>query len=146
MQFAEGNWTGGAYSDAAGKFSHCAATAPYKSGTSLAVMVDRNLHWSLGIVTSDDPFTAGKRMPLQFRIDDGPWLSATGSAISTFAVTIPMADNSNLIRMFRHGRVLEVAGVRSILGYNLTNTNSLMQDLAHCVLDRLAIEKPRRPR
>ena len=44
-----GNWSGGAFTnDQTGAFSGCIASAPYKSGITVFVMVSANVSWNLG--------------------------------------------------------------------------------------------------
>lgn len=46
-----GNWSGGAFThDTTGAFTGCVASAPYKSGITVVVMVSPEVTWNLGFV------------------------------------------------------------------------------------------------
>ncbi|HKR58927.1 MAG TPA: serine protease [Pyrinomonadaceae bacterium] len=141
-EFSSTDWTGGAYSsDATGSFSHCAASGDYKSGITMFVAVSRDYSWSLGFAHPDWKLTKGKKIPLKFRIDRGPWLEAIANAIDSKFVGIPMAGEETLVSLFRFGRRMQVYDYYNHFYFDLDGTNKLLQDLASCVEYQLSMEK-----
>jgi S1-C subfamily serine protease len=141
--FNFGNWTGGAYSnDSNGVFSHCVASAPYNSGLTLSVFVNRSYAWGIGLIAPNWHLAVGSKIPLQLRIDRGLWVGVTADVILPYAVDIPMRSDDSIISAFRYGRLLQIYDGRRSYFFNLTGTSKLVANLAKCVGYELALESP----
>lgn len=140
---ASGNWSGGAYSnDATGVFSHCALSAPYQSGITMYIFVDRDYSWAIGFSSPNWNLNLRSQIPLKFRIDNGPWLDATANVITRHGISVPMSNENSLIAAFRQGRLLRVFDGKSNFWFSLSGTSRAVGDLASCVQTQLALEPP----
>ena len=129
-----GNWLLGAYSDdATGAFSHCAASATYKSGIVMLLAVHKNYSWSMGFSNPAWSLNPGNQYPISFTVDRVPTLSARAIALSSNQVGVPLADSVTLFNIFRHGRLLTVFGGNQTFQFVLTDTSFLLPALLRCV-------------
>lgn len=131
--FRVGNWFAGAYARE-GAFSHCAATASYKSGVSVLFSISRNYAWSIGFINSDWHYDIGHRMTVVFAVDNLPSMKATGVAATSRMIEIELKDSSALFNLFKKGQILRVAGTKSVFEFNLTGTSQLLDSLLQCVV------------
>jgi hypothetical protein len=106
---ANGAWVGGAYSDDhTHQFSHCAATASYRSGIFMTVSIGRDYGWILGFASDAWNFQTGQQIPLSMAFDGrSPW-SGTARAINLHMAIVPMAINSDLINAFRGAYQMQI--------------------------------------
>ena len=135
-------WSGGAFAnDQTGQFSGCIASAPYKSGITMLVMINRNLGWSLGFADPSWNLRPGDKIPLSMGFDgQNPW-SGNAGVLNAHMVTVPMAPDSALISAFRGAYQMQVQAAGRTFPFNLGGTSRLMLELAHCVDTQLAIER-----
>lgn len=141
-----GMWHGSAYSDdKTSQFSHCAAFAPYRSGITMFVSINRAFGWTLGFADPAWNFKPNEQIPLLMTFDGGnPW-SGSAFAMDAHMVRVPMADDSALINAFRATYVMKVVAAGQTFGFNLDGTSRLMVQLGQCVQTRLAIERGEPP-
>src|SRR3954454_5740310 len=68
-----GGWSGGAFTDdQSGAFTGCIASAPYKSGITVFVMVRANVTWNLGFLHNDWSLNPGSAFPIVITFDGRP--------------------------------------------------------------------------
>ena len=104
-----GSWSGGAYTNnATGAFSHCAASARYKSGISLLFAVTRGRQWSMGFTNGGWQLRPGRKYPVRFQVDNGPILKATATAKTQKLVQVFLPPKDALFRHFRTGGQLKI--------------------------------------
>lgn len=128
-----GAWKGGAYTNnATGAFSHCAASARYKSGISLLFAVTRGRQWSMGFTNGGWELRPGRKYPVRFQVDNGPILKATATAKSGKLVQVFLPPQNRLFRHFRTGGQLKVIAGAKRMRFNLTGTNRLLSKLYRC--------------
>ncbi len=129
-----GNWAGGSYTnDNTGNFSHCAASATYRHGTSLHVAVNADFSWTLAFSNSSWTMPIGNDVTINLWFDGAGPITVKGKVADRTLVVVPMPDNSALIRAFREGSQMQsvIGGVR--INFALTTTSRLIPELATCV-------------
>src|SRR5579864_6728594 len=138
-----GAWIGDAYTnDQSGTFSHCAASAGYKSGITMAVSVDRNYNWALGFLSKAWSLTPGTEIPITLVFDQTEPLSVTGIITNSSPpiVRVAMPDNSVIINRFREAHLLTALAKGQYFRFSLNGTSALLPMLASCVRTELTIE------
>jgi hypothetical protein len=97
-----GNWSGGAFTnDQTGAFTGCIASASYKSGITVFVMVGANVTWNLGFTNSNWSLKPGATFPIVLTFDGRSPINVNGRVISAQTVSVDMPDASDLIKQFR---------------------------------------------
>src|SRR5262249_42282955 len=136
--FPSGAWTVVADADdKTNEFADCFAATVYADDIILVVMIDRNYSWGLAFSGKKWHLKPGSRIPLKFRIDTSPWFDATAAVVAENMVYLPMAEETTLVELFRHGRVLQLYD-GGMFDFDLTGTARLMIDLAACVQTELS--------
>lgn len=131
-----GNWQGGAFSnDQNGTFSHCAASARYKSGITLVFSVSNDRVWSMGFSSSTWNLNRGSSYPVRYWVDSGEVLSGTAYAKTDKLAQVILPANSSLFGAFRQGQMLRVAAEHQTLAFRLTDTSDLLNTLLQCSRD-----------
>ena len=106
-----GAWSGGAYTDDGGEFSHCAAGSGYASGVSLIVGRNANNSWLLGFGSPRFRYTKGNTIPIDVTFDGQTQarLFATAGSESLATAILP----PNVARDFQKSSLMvAVAGIR----------------------------------
>ena len=128
-----GSWTGGAYTnDQTGAFSHCAASAEYRSGIVLLFSVTRDQQWSMGFSKPSWQLTPGKEYPVQYKVDRGRVLEGTAVARSKSLAQVMLPAKNNLFHSFRRGKILRVGAAQEVLEFALTGTSRMLSRLLRC--------------
>ncbi len=141
-EFTVGHWVGAAYSDdTTGAFSACVAGADFPSGLTMMVTVGRNYGWAWGFSGPSWRFRVSQQFNLAFKIDYGPWLNATATAVQADALQVILPADSALVEMFRHGQTLYLSDGTNTLSFDLTGTRALVARLALCVGSQLSAEQ-----
>lgn len=138
-----GGWSGGAYSDdQTGSFSHCAASANYRSGVSLLFSVSNDEAWSMGFSSQSWSLVPGNRYPVQFRIDRGTVIDGVAVARNPKLAQVVLPANNRLFQSFRRGNILRVAAAKKVLEFRLTDTSKLLSRLLDCARHFAAKAEP----
>lgn len=131
-----GNWSGGAFTNNnTGAFSHCAASARYKSGITLVFSISNNRQWSMGFSSPSWNFTQGTTYPVRYWVDDGQVLNGTALAKTQTLAQVFLPANSSLFVAFKGGQMLRVAAAQQTLSFRLTDTDALLSALLRCSRD-----------
>ena len=129
-----GNWGGGAFtSDQDGAFTGCIASAPYKSGISLVVMVTPKVTWNLGFTRDNWALKSGTSFPIVLTFDGRAPFNVTGAVIGEHAVSVNMPDNSDLIKQFRASRTMSAFAQGNLFQFSLDQTGLVLPALVNCV-------------
>lgn len=137
--FYVGEWRAGAFTnDKTRQFSHCAAWAPYRSGISFFVSIDREFNWRLAFSHPRWQLRQGQTIPFALTFDGAGPVRVEGSASSRDLVMIRMPVNSVLINAFRQARLMEAYAMGERFGFKLDGTSRLMPALVDCVKTNLA--------
>jgi S1-C subfamily serine protease len=126
-----GNWTGGAFSDESGAFSHCAATATYANGIILVVGQNTNNTWLLSFASPGFKFNKGDTLSIDVTFDGQSQARLFASANSNIMVTATLPPN--VARTFQKSSLMVAQAGRSTVQFNLTSTGPLLASLAACV-------------
>jgi hypothetical protein len=131
-----GNWNGGAFSnDSTGKFSHCAASARYKSGITLLFSVTADRVWSMGFSSPTWQLTPNTTYPVRYRVDEGQYLEGRAVAKNNQLAQVFLPANDSLFAAFRLGGMLRVEAEKQTLLFRLTDTVDLLAALLRCARD-----------
>ncbi len=131
-----GNWDGGAFTnDSTGAFSHCAASARYKSGITLLFSVTGDGVWSMGFSSPTWQLTANTTYPVRYRVDEGEYIQGTALAKNAQLAQVFLPRNDSLFAAFRFGGMLRVEAERQTLSFRLTDTSELLSTLLRCARD-----------
>lgn len=140
-RFSHGNWDGVAMKDLDGRFGHCEASAIYRRGHILTVVVSRHYGWGIAITHEDWDYAVDREIELRVRIDRGAWRRFAGKAVDEQTVLIPLTDDDSLVTPFRRGRYMDVSDGKVTLSFALTGTNVLFARLVECVATELDLEE-----
>ncbi|WP_346906558.1 hypothetical protein [uncultured Roseibium sp.] len=128
-----GNWNGGAYTHTqTGEFSHCAASANYKSGVTLVFAINRDLTWALGLANDSWKLTEGDTYPVQYRLDRGKTYEGTATAIAPNQVKIQLPGDDSLFNRFRRGNMLTIVAANQTMRFSLNQTSKMLSSLFNC--------------
>jgi hypothetical protein len=128
-----GNWLLGAYSDQNSAFQHCAASVTYHSGVTVFFSINRNYQWSIGFSHPRWKYIVGRPFSVTFAVDESAPITASGHVFIPTGVEVNLDPTSALFNLFRHGRLLRVAGTQSVFQFYLTGTNAVLTSLLECV-------------
>src|SRR5215475_1360683 len=115
-----GNWTGGAFSDESGAFSHCVATATYANGIILIVGQNTNNTWLLSFASPGFKFNKGETLSIDVTFDGQSQARLFASANSDIMVTATLPPN--VARTFQKSSLMVAQAGRSTVQFNLTST------------------------
>jgi hypothetical protein len=118
-----GNWSGGAFTnDQTGAFTGCVASAPYKSGITVFVMVSSNVTWNLGFLHNGWSLKPGSTFPIVLTFDGRSPFNVDGRVISAHSVSVDMPDTSDLIKQFRASTTMSAFAQGNLFQFNLRIT------------------------
>jgi hypothetical protein len=132
---AIGNWSGGAFTnDQTGAFTGCIASAHYKSGVTMFVMVSAKATWNLGFTHNNWSLKPGAAFPIVLTFDGRSPFNVNGRVISDHTVSVDMPDTSELIRQFRASTTMSAFAEGNLFQFNLDKTAILLPALVNCVV------------
>jgi hypothetical protein len=127
-------WSGGAFTDdKTGEFSNCIASASYKSGIIVGVLVSKTYNWALAFSHPSWALARGQRFPIVLSFDGRNTFNVEGIAVSRITVMVPMPENSALIKSFRLARTMSAFAQGNLFQFNLNGTAVLLPALVTCV-------------
>ena len=126
-------WRLGAYTDdKSGKFSHCAASAPYKSGITMFFAVSNDFTWRVGWSHPDWRFTVGQQVDLSMYVDGAGPYKVTGIAKTKDLALAELAATTALFDAFRKGFLLTVNAQGNTYKFNLDGTFAALTEVLEC--------------
>lgn len=132
-KFKVGNWQGSIQINSqTGAFTHCVASAHYKSGISLLFSVNKNQQWSVGFSKVSWALPQGGQKEVRYQIDGGEILSGVAVAVTPQVARLSLPGNISLFNHMRRGRLLKVAVGDDVLEFKLTSTGRLLKTLTNC--------------
>lgn len=133
-QHLVGNWRIGAYTfDNTGGFSHCAASATYRSGISMVFALSGNHTWRIGWTHPNWVLTKGQRLDIALHVDGGPANWVTAVAVSQTIAYAELPANAALFDLFRRGYHLTVTAQGNRYEFNLEGTYAALTELGACI-------------
>ena len=132
-RFKIGNWDGGAYTnDKTGAFSHCAASASYRSGTTLIFSIHSDMNWAFGLVNNTWKLKVGETYPVRYWIDRSPDFVGTAQVVSEHQVKVALPGDDRLFYQIRRGRLMTVRTANDTMKFSLSSTNRMLSRLFEC--------------
>ncbi len=132
-RFKVNAWKGGVYtSNKTGEFSHCAASANYKSGITLFFSVTRTFNWQVGFAKPSWNMEIGKTYPVRYQVDRHKVFSGQARAATNKLAVIKLPAKAALFNQMRRGQVLYVKAGDDLLKFRLTSTKLLLSRLLRC--------------
>ncbi|WP_431301681.1 hypothetical protein [Sediminicoccus sp. BL-A-41-H5] len=119
-------------SPSTGQFTHCAASANYRSGITLLFSINSRTQWNIGFVHRDWTLSQGKDIPLQFNVDNAPPRPGVATAINTTHAVMGLPGDSQLFQQMRSGQMLFVTAAGQNFQFRLTGTSVVLQTLLRC--------------
>lgn len=126
-----GGWSLSAH-DRAGKFSHCAISAPYKSGIRMLFSVSGNQSWRVGWTHESWRFTKGQSVDLTLLVDNaGPFpLKAVAATENLALAELPAREE--LFDVMRKGNRMTVRAMGNTYAFNLDGTYAALSEVLNC--------------
>jgi hypothetical protein len=128
-----GNWYVSAHADPqTGQFSHCAATAVYRSGVNLLFGVSRSFAWSVGLHHDGWQLQPGATYPIQLLIDGAPIGTMQAHALDGQEVGVLLPEQAVLLDRMRRGRWLKVRAAGQDFDFQLEGSARMLDGLFGC--------------
>ena len=129
------NWSGAAYTfDTTGAFSHCVVSAPYVSGDTLFLSVNRDATVSVGVVSPNLKMQPGQEFPVSLYIDRrAPFYGQAVAQSSDFAILV-LPDFDSALTALQKGRLLVLDTPLGRGEYDLTGTHRALNETLNCVV------------
>ncbi len=126
-----GGWSLSAH-DRAGKFSHCAISAPYKSGIRMLFSVSGDQSWRVGWTHESWRFTKGQSVDLTLLVDNaGPFpLKAVAATENLALAELPAKEE--LFDVMRRGNRMTVRAMGNTYAFNLDGTYAALSEVLNC--------------
>jgi hypothetical protein len=126
-----GSWSGGAYTNDANAFTHCAAGGMYNSEVYVVLSKDNTGFWSIGFAKDTFRFAEGEKIALVISFDGQPEQNFNGFALSSDLAATALSDASLLAFRRSHSMTLSIMGL--IYNFNLPSTDRLAATVENCV-------------
>ncbi len=126
-------WRLSAYmSDSTGKFTHCAISAPYRSGISMIFAVSDDFSWRVGWTAEGWNLQTGQSVDLEMYFDGiGPY-RVTAKATTARLVLAELSGTTAIFDAFRKGYVLTVRTLGNKYAFNLDGTYAALSEVLDC--------------
>jgi hypothetical protein len=133
--------------DRSRQFSHCAATASYRSGVNLMFGISPNFTWRIGFSNSDWNLRPGQLIQVNYQIDRFERRSGVAEALQKDLVVLHLPNDANLFQQMRMGERVVFSTESQSYTFALTGTAVVLQSLLNCARDRgrIAIAAPAPP-
>lgn len=126
-----GGWSLSAH-DRAGKFSHCAISAPYKSGIRMLFSVSGDYSWRVGWTHETWRFTKGQGVDLTLLVDNaGPFALRAIAATESLALA-ELPAKEGLFDVMRKGSRMTVRAMGNTYAFNLDGTYAALTEVLNC--------------
>jgi hypothetical protein len=141
-----GSWTGDAYYDDTGRFSHCAVATHYVSGITLAFGVARD--FSFRMVAGHEAWNmpVGSQYELVYQIDNYRPLYETAEAMTSNSVFISFRNAEELFDLLRKGYSLTIYSQGQRFFFDLKGSNRALTAVVDCVTNQIYLETARKNR
>lgn len=126
-------WTGGAYDDDAGSFSHCSVISAYESDIWLYFQLYANGDFVVGLRKEGWSLGDGATYNVEVSVDGGYRRSARGDAYGE-GIFVDLDRDAEFYRAVQKGRRLTVTAAQDDFAFDLTGTNAALNQLAACSL------------
>lgn len=114
------------------KFSHCAITAPYRSGISMVFAVSDNFSWRVGWTHNGWNLVKDQTIDLKLYIDGAGPYTVSAKAVNSSLVLAELASTTAIFDAFRKGYVLTVFALGNKYAFNLDGTYAALTEVLEC--------------
>ncbi len=134
INYKVSGWDMAAFTDdRSGRFTHCAASARYRSGILLLFSLTDSFRWSIGFSSPDWNLRQGRDFDVDFRIDGGRLNTVRGIAANNRLIRATLPDSVGLFNQFRQGlRLVVRVDDNAPVTFNLTDTNVMLTEILRC--------------
>ncbi|MFN3577660.1 MAG: hypothetical protein ACK4TJ_11865 [Tabrizicola sp.] len=132
-EFEAGNWIGGAYTDAAGRFSYCYATVSYVNGQTLWLGLYPNDTLSILLSQPDVRFKPGQTFELWVMMETGLPMIGKGEAWDENYGGITYTGISATVDFLNSGRYLRMLGMGIDDGFDLDGIGPALVRAQECL-------------
>ena len=131
-EFRVGDWTGGAFTEASGEFTHCSAHTRGHGEPGVLFAIDRNFLWSIGIINLAWHMTVDAPYDVSLTIDGEATVSVKGVALEREHLEIDLDGKDALFARIRRGRQLTVIAANEVLTLKLFDSSQILPKLLDC--------------
>ena len=134
-QWTAGDWTGNAYIDRAGAFSHCIMSARYNSGITLYFLLFRNRDLFIGMSAPDWSLDPHSPYAMTMAIDGKTIRSASGAVLryDRKRLWLALGSDRGMRERLRRGMKLRLKQGKRSYDFRLTGTAAALKRLDRCV-------------
>lgn len=118
--------------DRSGAFSHCVATASYRSGISVLVSIDDQFNWRMGFLNLSWDLREGDRHQVSYWVDRNAPVAASATVVGRHFVVVQLPGDGRLFEAFRRGHVLNVRAERELFEFSLKDSSASLQAALNC--------------
>ncbi|MBO6898656.1 MAG: hypothetical protein JJ868_14885 [Shimia sp.] len=141
-EFSYGAWDGAGYTHTeTGEFSHCVASAPYKSGDSLYLSVTGQGTVVVAVANDNLRLTEGESFPITVRIDSRQTFFGRGYAAGSNFVTLEIQEFEKAMTSIQRGLVMKLSSDRFSGSYSLKGTRVILDKAVDCALAHLEYQE-----
>jgi hypothetical protein len=130
--FQVGHWTGAAYADSNGDFSHCAAGMKFNSNVTLLFSLNKNFVWTIAFHNPAWAFESGQRVTLTLAIDKTPPMKREAEVFNPSGIVITLEDDADLFRRFKSAKRVKISGARESFEFEMNRMDELLTKLLAC--------------
>ncbi|MBC8282421.1 MAG: hypothetical protein H8E32_01290 [Nitrospinae bacterium] len=132
-KFSVGDWGGGSYADNGGRFTHCAITATYHSGTTLGFLINKKYDLYIGLAKKQWELDTGSNYSVKFYIDDRSLGSYSTNPTSKIFLWFKIGNNKAAFDSLQKGRTLKIKAAKKDFILKLTNSGKALSKIKSCV-------------
>jgi hypothetical protein len=131
--FEVGNWAGSGYRTPDGAFSHCAILGRYRSGISMAIVMDATYDIQLAVGNPEWRLDIGDLYEVGLSVDQRELGRFLASPANRSVLFIQVGPRQDVLDRLRRGYLLEIAAARETFSFALTDTYVALGKLKQCV-------------
>jgi hypothetical protein len=126
------------------QFTHCSASASYRSGIILTFGISSNFTWRVVFSNPDWNMRAGQTISVSYQIDNFEHRRGTAEIIERNIAVLQLPDDAELFRQMRIGQLINFNANGQNYPFLLTGTAVVLQTLLDCARNRgqIAIAAP----
>ncbi len=133
--YSYGNWIGAAYTfTGTNDFSHCVVSAPFLSGDTLFLTVNRNATVSIGVQSPALDLVAGQTFPVTLVVDRRAPIYATATAVDSKSAMLNIVQFEMAMDALQRGRTLFINSAVGNAQYDLTGTYRALEYTLQCAM------------
>jgi len=132
-EFSSGLWTGGAYKEENGQFSHCAVWAKYESGISFGVALTRSYDLRFLLQNNKWELPLEGSYKVRVSIDEKDFGLFDAFTSNEKGLIVDLGNNMTAFNLLKFGRVLRIQASKDTFTFNLKGTNKALSKVKEYV-------------